>query len=565
MQKNKLVRLAKIKCAAIARNNLKFNNFAFIATMVISLFIYTRYYGNLSFGDEYDNFTYSWLMRSGVLPYRDFFTHHFPLLIFLGYPLELIGHTKIIYRSLVLAITFTFFSSMYFYLKGPLKCSVLIFTLFSSFAISFYSGFQFADGSFWAIILLASFFIAAGKGTYVLNRAEITILSFFIIFILLSSPMHVIAFVFLFAYRYFLIRSKTSQIAVYVGELKQVFLYSFAGLFIFFIYLVFTGSLKDFYFSTITFNNNYFYYRDHVQLINPKILDFYLHDFLSLVNHFKSVITTEGIALITFVKSLKGVLSNIDNNSYIYLNLIFRDFYNNFFSFEVLIIIFYIVGLVSLFINKYKSLALISLVFIFTTRLRIPEKIHEAPYYLLSYWLISVALVLFIRNVVKGKEVVVNVLGLLLSFASIAIFVNKNWYDFNQIAFNRFPQNNFETVKYLKETSSPSDKILVISPESSSYYWESQRYPLGYFVNYFTWYNWSDRLRSRWEHDLDSTRASYIIVSKEYWSNYARGLSQEEWINSSLKKVAESTNPTDFHTFGNTMQKKDLIYSTKSD
>src|SRR3989344_1114984 len=162
----------------------------FLPILGLSLFIYSRYFTNLTFGDEYDNFTYSWLLKNGVFPYRDFFTHHYPSLIFLGTPLEFLGHSQTIYRWFVLFITFTFFSFFYFYLKGFFKYTILTFMLFSSFAIGMYSGQQFADGTFWAIFILGAFFIVIKKAGEPLSRAETLLFSVFLWLTLFSSPVH---------------------------------------------------------------------------------------------------------------------------------------------------------------------------------------------------------------------------------------------------------------------------------------------------------------------------------------------------------------------------------------
>ena len=135
----------------------------FLLILLISLRIYSLYFTNLTFGDEYDNFTYAWLLKNGLYPYRDFFTHHFPSLIFIGVPLEFIGHSKIIYRIFVMLVTFSLFIFSVSYLQGIWRYASIVFMLVGSFGISLYGGFQYADGTLWSLSLMGGFFIILKK------------------------------------------------------------------------------------------------------------------------------------------------------------------------------------------------------------------------------------------------------------------------------------------------------------------------------------------------------------------------------------------------------------------
>lgn len=423
--------------------------------------------------------------------------------------------------------------------------------IFSSYAVSFYSGFQFADGTFWAIFILSAFFIVIKKGGQPFERYESILLATLMFFTALSSPMHIMAFVFLIAYHLYLqIRLKKKHLMVQnITNLKQITgLLTVYGL-LFVLYLLLSGSLTDFYFSTVTFNNNYFYFRDHVQIINPKVADFYLHSTIDIFKHFKGLMGVEGTAFVAFLKSLKAIFvpgTTVDFPAY--LKIIFTDLYNNFFSFEIFILLFYAFGFISLFLNKYKTLAIFSIIFIFAIRLRVPEKIHEAPYYLFSYWLLAIAFTLLANNVYKNKQRAVNSLGILLMFLVVSLFIQKNMYDFRQTAFNSFPNNSEGAVEFIKNNTNPDDKIIVVANESARYYWDARRFPASYFVNYFPWYGWSDDLKMRWLDALNKYNGKYIVVNRDFWLNYQHNTA-DSWINEMLGAINESYHLSNFQKY----------------
>lgn len=519
------------------------NNFLVLFALVflVSLFIYTRYFTNLTFGDEYDNFTYSWLFSQGLLPYRDFFTHHLPTLIFLGLPLELIGHSQTIYRIFVLFVTFSFFTFFTFYFKGIWRYINLVFMLFSSYAISFYGGFQFADGSFWAIFIVAGFLLVLKKDGDVLNSKEIFLFASLIVLSAFSSPMHIAAYLLLILLHIYLQYKNKGKILYKEGlkNLKTLSSFIFISILIFVFYLLLTSSTNDFYHNTVKFNNDVFYYRVYNQKINPKILDFYLNTSLDLINHLKTMINNEGLALLTFAKSAKFLLLPylVTGNYFNYARIIFNDLYNTFFSFEMFIVLFYLLGLTGFLLMRKGCLVLFVILFIWTLRLRVPERIHEAPYYLLSYWLISVAAVVFINGIRKGSKIFINALLLVITFLILYLFVEKNRYDFGQIAFNRFPKHNLKTVEVLKSESNDQEKIIVIGSETANYFYDSKRLPYGKFVNYFWYFHNFEKLRGAWLSEIRNYPGNFLIVRQNTWDDYKLRKTQEDWLVESLDLV----------------------------
>lgn len=536
----------------------------FIILLSISLFVYTRYFLNIDFGDEYDNFTYSWLTSLGVLPYRDFFTHHFPSLIFTGVPLEFISHSKATYRIFIMLVTFTFFSTFSFIFKGAWRYAFLLFMLFSSYGIASYGGFQYADGTFWSFLILTTFFAVVSKKGQPFGKWGSAVLGFIFAFVLFSSPMHVTALVSCFALHLIFQKRSTrvGSVSQNLTDLKYFLVAIFSTFLIFLMYLLATGSFGDFWFSTITYNDKYFYYRDHNPIVDVKIVDFYLHAFLHFKNHLAHLLTKEGSSFVIFLKSIKPIFTGQVEDIPVYIRIIYKDFFNNFFNYESIVSIFYIIGVLTLFLNKHRALAVFIFPFIILIRLRVPERIHEAPYYLLSYWLIAITLSFAFKNVLEKKKVLLNVTVLFFCSYLLVTFVVKSWYDFNQIAFNRFPKASEGAVGFIKKETAESEKILVISTESAEYYYDSERKPFGKFVNYFEWYNWAPQLREEWLGDISSNRM-YLFFDKGYWNSTTNAQGNNSWLGETIELVKEKYYMSDVNFNEDTKIKKDYIFINK--
>lgn len=512
----------------------------FLVPFALSIFIYTRYFTNIDFGDEYDNFVYSWLLKNGILPYRDIFSHQYPLLAFFGLPLEFLNHSKEIYRYFVGIITFSFFAFLYFYLKSFWRLSSVIFMLFASFAISFYGGFQFDDGSFWAIFTLLSFFLVIKKEGQLLNKQEQCLLGILIFFTIISSPLHLATYVALVIFHLWLSYQNRLDLKKSLLNLLIILPFAIVPLLIFLIYLTLTKSLESFLYDAVIFNSQTFYNRLYTPYVNFRLLDFYLHSSFDVVNHFVELFEREGTYLLNFLKSAKFLIwpFGISTSYFSYLQSILSVFYKNFFTFEIFVALFYLIGFTSLILKRKYSLAFFSLLFIFAIRLRIQTREHMAPYYLFSYWMLSLGLSAYVYDFLTKKKNVVNLILTLFSLSVVSLFVFKNWNDFEQIAFNRFPKQNENAVNFLKKRTDADEKVMVLGDFTASYHYDSERFPAGYFMHYFAWYDWSERLRARFLQDLENYNG-YLVVSDKTWEKYLKR-SEDSWTFPYLEYVSDN-------------------------
>ncbi len=527
----------------------------FVLAFFLSAHIYSQYFSNLSYPDEFDNFANSWLMARGMVPYRDFFSHHLPTLIYLGAPLELFFHSKIAFRLEIFSLYFLFFLITFKYLKGYFKFSIIPFMIFSSYAIALFGGQQFADGVIWAITLLSAFFIVAKNLGNTLTKKETVIFSLLMLATVLSSPAHILGFAMLITLHLISQKKQKGSIHKNLNNLKIMLLSISIPSAILLLYLIGTKSLVVFYQSTIQFNNEIYYYHLYPTTFVPvKFIDYYLHTCWDFYNHLYQISKIQGPYLISFLSSLKSIIfhpSLITNSGY--LKIIFSMFYENFLTFEVLILIFYLFGFITL-LKKNRLLACFSLLFILALRVRINERIHMAPYYLFSYWMLAIAITITLEQIQKKKMVILNLMFLAVIVLTVLIFIGKNDYDFNQIAYNRFSYGYEKTTAILMNIDK-NQNIIAITPYMAAYYWESKHLPYGYFINYYPWYTQAPKLKATWQNDLENYQGNYLIVGKDFWTNYLN--KKTDWLDSTLEYI---NNNFEVQNYPNT---NDFIFKRK--
>jgi hypothetical protein len=424
------------------------------------------------------------------------------------------------------------------YLAKYLKLSIIPFTLLSAYAIALYGGQQFADGTIWAITLLSAFFIIAKNLGKTLSKKETFIFSLLLFFTVLSSPMHILGFVFLIIFHLLTQKKSKQNLQNNLKNLKVMLISIAIPSLLLIFYFTITNSLTPFYQSTIQFNNDIYYYHLYSTVfVKIRFIDYYLHTSKDFFNHLYDITKNQGPFLVSFLNSLKSIIFHpsliFDSN---YQKIIFTMFYENFLTFEVLILIFYLFGFIALF-KKNKPLAFFSLLFILTLRVRINERIHMAPYYLFSYWMLSVAIAIKLEQIKQKRKLALNLFFLTGIILTILVFILKNDYDFKQSAYNRFTYGYEKTTTILKSVDK-NQKILAVTPYMAAYYWVSGHMPSGYFINYYPWYPQSPHLKQVWQNNLENYNGDFLIIGKDLWTNYSTGKS--DWLDESLKYIKDN-------------------------
>lgn len=221
-----------------------------------------------SYPDEFDNILGGWLVLKGTLPYSGYFAHHMPLGYLLAALLEIFsGQSFVRFRLL----TSFFYLAMLWIGFRVLRKQV------SESASKFFYGYiivlTIASTYFWGHMFLAdclsAYFIIPAFGLLFLKlfhggsltRKNLITISFFSAATLLTSTTYMFVVVTIVATTVFLhlkrVRSFSKETFRLVIETGVIFA---APYLLFGIYLLLTGSLKDFYFDNIIYNQKYYIY-----------------------------------------------------------------------------------------------------------------------------------------------------------------------------------------------------------------------------------------------------------------------------------------------------------------
>ncbi len=217
--------------------------------------------------DEYDSLVGGRYILLGKLPYRDWFQHHQPLAYSVAAGIQLFtGQSFVRFRMAYAVLLFAFFVATYLLVKKRTK------EVNTGFYVPFLFAVALAGTYFWGQMLLAdtlaAYLIIPGYGLLLLKsysggrfeRKDLLIvsLSTFLTWFTSMTFTYVIVGLNLYAcYLYW--KSEGGRVGwlQFVKNLGIVFLVPYI---IFFAYLLITGSLKDYYFANIVYNQKYYIY-----------------------------------------------------------------------------------------------------------------------------------------------------------------------------------------------------------------------------------------------------------------------------------------------------------------
>ncbi len=277
--------------------------------------------------DEYDSIVGGKFIIEGKVPYRDWFQHHQPgayVLSALILPFSGINFVK--FRMILAAVFFLINAGGFYILKkrvDPKKINLnyyLIFLLLVAVSGTFF---------WWQMLLadtLAAYLLLPAYALLILKEVShdrfsekdllaVSVLSFFgwwtsMTYIYLVAGINIFAI-----YLYLKSTAKRHHVNLrYLMKLGAVMIFPYA---VFFVYLILTGSLKDYYFANFTYNQSYYIYNAvHAvgQAINPvryavTIAMTFFNNFLPAMNFIKDfnvinsiipLVTIANVALIIF-------------------------------------------------------------------------------------------------------------------------------------------------------------------------------------------------------------------------------------------------------------------------
>lgn len=233
-----------------------------------------------SYPDEFDNIMGGWYSLHGKLIYRDWFTHHGPVAYWVASFIEIFSgqsfvRFRIIYSLFLVVLTF----GGYVYLKRSLGFEK------TKFYLAFISILSIAATYFWAHMLLADslsgFLLIPVFGLILLKSyygIELSIRDFIFISAVTSMAIlssltyaYLIGGIYIAVILMFFFFPKR-KVFLNKNNIKP-FVIIAAPFLIFFIYLIITGSLQDYLYQAISFNQKFYIYNyprpEGTTFINP--------------------------------------------------------------------------------------------------------------------------------------------------------------------------------------------------------------------------------------------------------------------------------------------------------
>jgi len=220
-----------------------------------------------SYPDEFDNIMGGWLNLHGELIYKDWFTHHNPFAYWLASIIEIFsGQSFVKFRFLYSIFLFLLTIGGFYYLKKTIGLDrvkfYLGFILFLAISATYFWGHMLLADSLAAFLLIPVFGLLVLKIYYKLEftMRDVVFISIFSFLTLLTSMtfsylvagMYLLAFLNFFFYPNGIKSFKTKK-------LYAILIVGFPYL-LFLIYLLVTGSLSDYIFQGIKFNQEFYIY-----------------------------------------------------------------------------------------------------------------------------------------------------------------------------------------------------------------------------------------------------------------------------------------------------------------
>lgn len=240
----------------ISRNRITF--LAFLVTFAILLINSIH----ASYPDEFDNIFGGWLINHGTLPWKGFFSHHGAMGYFLAGIITIFsGQSFVRFRLLsvifflaLLSVSFRVLSKRDNY-QGKF---FLIYMLVLALAATYFWGHMFLADNLCGYFLIPAYgilFLQIFWGK-TLSRTELILISFFSSMAALVSPTYLYAVAVIIG---------TTFVYYFKNNFKISNFFYFWTIFLtpyllFALYLVITGSLSNFYFQAITYNQKYYIY-----------------------------------------------------------------------------------------------------------------------------------------------------------------------------------------------------------------------------------------------------------------------------------------------------------------
>jgi hypothetical protein len=235
--------------------------------VIFSIFLINTFHEE--YPDEYDSIVGGKFITQGKVPYRDWFQHHQPgayVLSALILPFTGINFVK--FRVILAAVFFLINVAGYFVLRKRLAESkinlnyYLIFLFFIAIAGTFFWWQMLLADTLAAYLLIPAYTLVLLK--LVLHEKfdakDLFIVNLFTFFAWWTSMTYIYLVIGINLFAVYLFHRSSKNHAPFSRNILTIAKMMLPPYIIFFIFLLITGSLKDYYFAAITYNQNYYIY-----------------------------------------------------------------------------------------------------------------------------------------------------------------------------------------------------------------------------------------------------------------------------------------------------------------
>ncbi len=261
----------------IRLKSIRISGFEWVIFAITLILFYINAFHE-TYPDEFDNLLGGWYILHGVLPFSGFFSHHGPVAYFVSAFVQIFsGHSFVRFRVVYGIFLSLFIFLWYLYLKSRFGVIATKFYLYFSLLIGI------AATYFWAHMLIADslsgylmgaifvFFLLKYIYKEKINFRDIWIISIFNALTVLNTltDIYLCAFIYFFL---LLAYFQDYRNNLNLKKIVNLFIILAIPYVVFMIYLLLTGSLSDYIYQSIIFNEKYYIYNYpnlHNGHINP--------------------------------------------------------------------------------------------------------------------------------------------------------------------------------------------------------------------------------------------------------------------------------------------------------
>lgn len=488
-----------------------------LCVLLVILFTFLANAFHTQFPDEFDNIYGGFLINSGKLPYTGFFTHHNPGAYYFASLITFFTGRSFVHFRLVFALTlFGFYAFSYFFLKKRLKGKslnyFLAYGLIIGFGATYWWGQMLLSETLVGYMLVPVFLLIIEKS---ISKISIDIPDLIFISLFTSLSLFVsLTYIYLVPiilgvslYLYFKDQKKHPSILIMYAVVIFALPYIF-----FLLYLFITGSFKEFYFASITYNVKY-----------------YIYNFPQVAGNYSRNPIRYAISIArTNINQLFSLLTQVKNFNFSYpLNI----------SLGV-----GVAGILTYLIVKKKSaLSLLVLgMFLYTNARSDPLDVHETDFHATVYIMCATALSVFLLYKIKEEmDAAGKKFSETLILSTVFLIVGIYWVFNAYFLGNQFIDKVYgkfmgrDPLIYDRGQTAPTLNKLVSSDE---YYWigpfelQELLYINGKVGSKYFWYlpasSRDEKIRSELISDFEKNRPK-VIVFKKWWANF--GVAPEDF------------------------------------